>query len=84
MKNIPKFVRVGFASKSWVALRFTDGRYYRDAGDWEVDFRHKDGKIFVCDYSPNVAHMNGLELVPITFQEWKDDNGQYAPSFITE
>ena len=86
LRSLPKYVKLIGASGS--ALRLIGERksfgynennaeYFRDGGEWSVDFRIEDnGKLFTdCqDYEP----LNNLELIPITYHEWRKDNGEYV------
>ena len=76
--NIPKFVSGG------LRLRKTDSddndyEYYRDGGNWSVDFRFENGKIFSVS---NVEDVNNMELTEILKEEWREANQQYAPDWV--
>lgn len=91
--ELPLFVKLNHS-----ALRLIKGRrehsdfgyyavpskYFRDAGNWEVRFRQKKGKLYV--YAPDSADLmhryNNVELIPITKEEWELDNKEYAPRWI--
>lgn len=70
----PNFVRL----KHGTCLRLRDGRYYRDAGDWDVAFEEKKGKLYVKADYPQVRHLNGWELIRVSEKEWHEDNGAYV------
>jgi hypothetical protein len=50
--------------------------YYRHAGHWSVSVKEMEGKIIVDDRC--VKHLNGLELIKCTKEEWKNDNKGYV------
>ena len=85
LKSLPKYVKLLGASGS--ALRLmgetrmfgrneNNAEYYRDGGGWSVDFKiTEDNKIItISDYEK----LDNLELHPITYHEWKKDNGEYV------
>lgn len=61
-------------------LRLEGNSYYRDAGNWEVDFREVDGKLIVHEPSKSspMNHAHGRELVPCSKEEWREDNSGYV------
>jgi hypothetical protein len=75
-KKYPQFVTMGNGS----ALRLVNSGksywYYRDGGDWEVDFYERNGHLYSTDDYDNLD--NHL-LTPITESEWRECNGQYVP-----
>ena len=66
------------------ALRLVNGkRYYRDAGIWEVGFFWKNGKLYSENvYDEAMDYLGGTELIEITEEEWRKENGQYVDSSI--
>ena len=53
--------------------------YYRDAGNWEVEFRYDENlnKWFsVCKHR-DMPWLHDVELIPITKKEWLNDNKGY-------
>ena len=72
---MPLFVQMGKAS----CLRWTGMIYYRDGGDWSVGIRIEGGKLYTIS---DMDHMNGIELVEVTKEEWRESNGEYAPTDI--
>jgi hypothetical protein len=48
--------------------------YHRDAGWWSVDIVEKNGKLYSESKHEN---LNGLEILPITYIEWKKSNHGY-------
>jgi hypothetical protein len=90
IKDLPKFVMMMQDGKKGCAMRLLDkdefesgrGIYWRDGGLWGIDARMENGKL-VSDakiYGEELQYLDGQELVPITEEEWRMDNGQYAPS----
>lgn len=73
-KKPPKFVRLtgGYAG----CLRLKGKVYYRDNGYWETAFTVKDDKVYVRSTYEATKHLDGLELVPVTYEEWYKDNGE--------
>lgn len=54
--------------------------YFRDAGYWGIQASFIDGKLIANCHSGDenvLAHVNGLELVPISKKEWEEDNHGY-------
>jgi len=69
MNNLPGYVRLGHSE-----LRLSDEKYYRDAGNWSVSYEWKDDKLLSIS---SKKWLNGVELIPSTFEEWKEDNAGY-------
>lgn len=90
IKDLPGFVMMMQDGKNGCAMRLLDkdeyrsghGMYWRDGGEWGIDARMKNGKL-VSDakiYGDELQYLDGQDLIPITEEEWKEDNGRYAPS----
>ena len=86
MKTPPKYVKLG---PNGTALRLKRGDYYsedeevyyRDGGDWSINFQIKNNKIMSVS---SMLHLSNIELIEITEEEWRTSNGRYAdnaPSF---
>jgi len=75
LDNLPKYVRL---RNSCLRLTESEGRagYWRDGGAWGCGFRIENGKLYCTS---NMDHLNGSELIPISKEEWKTCNGEYAP-----
>lgn len=71
----PKFVKFNNGS----ALRLIDDEYYRDAGDWSTKYIFEDGVLL--SWFDDLPHLHLQPLTEITEQEWRDDNGEYAPKY---
>lgn len=69
--KLPKFV-----SLNKTALRLIGDSYYRDGGRWSVDYRFDNDVLKSVSIEKSV---NDVPLVEITEEEWRKDNGQYAP-----
>ena len=74
IKSLPPYIRLGENGGTTMRLK---GRgqyveYYRDAGVWSIDFRidKETGKLFAVANYPQVKHLRGDELVPISREEW--------------
>lgn len=73
--ELPKFVKLGTT-----AMRLRGNRYYRDGGDWSVDYKIIDDNLISwCLYLPN---LHKVPLIEITEKEWREDNGHYAPDKV--
>lgn len=77
--NFPYYVKMGET-----ALRYNpeSGMYYRDAGVYWVTFKQEDNKLIaiaIVDDNLNVRNdaVNGMELIPITKEEWENDNRSF-------
>jgi len=68
----PLYVKLG-----QTALRLVDGAYYRDAGQWEIGFKIISNKI-LAEGRGNMSHVNGIELVRCSKDEWRNDNKGYV------
>lgn len=79
MIKAPKFVTLADRK---CEMRLEDGRYYRDAGAWDLAYEIRGDKIFAKADYPEVKHLHGIELKPITFGQWKKGNGEYAPGMV--
>lgn len=77
--KLPKFVKLNNT-----ALRLTGNEYYRDGGEWSVGYNVIDDKLVSWDhgnwYRDELPHLHNQPLIEITEAEWREDNGQYAPS----
>lgn len=71
----PKFVKFKDGGS---ACRLIGSQYYRDGGNWSMDFRIEDNRIFAV--LKMVESIHGRELVECTEEEWKKCNGQYVPN----
>lgn len=58
------------------ALRKIGNKYYRDGGDWSVDFTHKENELVS---KSDMKHLNQISLVETTEKKWRACNGVYAP-----
>lgn len=71
---LPLYVMAGHT-----AMRFIteDNQYYRDSGDWSIDYDLIDEKVYAK--TDEIPELNGIELVEISFDEYyKDNYGDYA------
>jgi hypothetical protein len=74
---LPKFV-----SLNGTALRLIGNTYYRDGGEWWVQYRIIDGELLSWDRVDNTTILHKKPLIEITEEEWRVDNGQYTPDNI--
>lgn len=86
--NLPKYIRFG---EKGCAMRLHNPEYdqfpgwdeavteyWRDGGLWGVGIRidKETGKIFsICE---DMDWLHDVELIPTTYEDWKEDNGQYV------
>ncbi len=78
--KLPKFVKLNH-----VALRLRGKKYYRDGGQWGVGYKVIDGELisWVGRVRFNTTPwLHEVPLIEITEEEWRKDNGQYAPKNI--
>jgi len=70
-KTPPPFVHMGHR-----ALRLDGDRYYRDAGNWEVNYVWHGDKLYsrAPSHAEEKTFLNGIELIKISEQAWQDDN----------
>jgi hypothetical protein len=74
MEKPPKYVRMGS-----IALRLENNEkyYYRDAGDWSVEWRYKEGKLLSWCWGLGHPQLHRKELKEISKAEWEEDNKGY-------
>ena len=53
-------------------------QYWRDAGLWGINYKWKDGKLFTQNPYRDLKHLNNVELVEITKEQWRKDNEGYV------
>lgn len=70
----PKFV-----SLNGTALRLIDNYYYRDGGNWGVDYKIIDGVLLSWAWGTGMPWLHKKPLIKISQKQWKKDNGEYAP-----
>jgi hypothetical protein len=85
LKNLPPYISLNDCGMRLVVTELPYEpniiEYYRDAGDWsiEIDVR-TDGKIYsIINW---IEELNGIELIPITYDIWKEDNENYVDNNI--
>jgi hypothetical protein len=76
-KPLPKFVKL---CNSALRLEVNKKRYYRDAGDWSVEYRFNKHDHLVS--KSIMPHLNNEPLIEITREEWKEDNKGYLPKNV--
>ena len=81
MINPPKYVRLNNSALRYKSLRYKSNNgfpcYYRDAEDWEVEFRYDETLEKWFSISPDDSWLHDIELIPITEIEWRIDNDGY-------
>lgn len=68
--NIPRFVKI----KNSI-LRLVGENYYRDAGDWNIEYRTVDNVL--VSWLPRVKHIHNIPMVESTEEEWRESNQGY-------
>ncbi len=73
-KKFPTYVKI-----HETALHHSgNGIYYRDAGRWSVKTHFENEKLIVKDDNSKVDHLNGVEVIECTCEEWQEDNLGYV------
>jgi len=75
--KLPKFVKL-----DQTALRLVGKSYYRDGGKWSVGYKIIDGVLLSWGWGRTMPWLHKKPLVEITENEWRTDNGQYAPNDV--
>lgn len=73
--ELPKFVRLNNTE-----LRLVGNTYYRDAGEWSVEYRVIDDVLISWFTAKPWLHRR--PLIEITEDEWRQANGRYAPDNV--
>lgn len=76
--NLPKYVMFGGGNVKNLGteMRLAGNFYYRDAGNWRIEFKVVDGKLFsVCK---DADYLDNVELTPITKEQWAKGNEGYV------
>lgn len=88
-KQLPKYVRLGSDGcamrlhnteyKQYFGWKDNVFEYYRDGGRWAVDIRldEETGKVYSI-FHEDAPWLSGIEMIPITYWEWKKDNSPYT------
>jgi hypothetical protein len=75
--NLPQFVSLDNEGSTLRLIKGTNCyEYYVDGGCWSVNFMVVDGKIISKSH---INQLNNKELIPITENEWRNKQGEYAP-----
>jgi hypothetical protein len=89
-KQLPKYVRFGGVGcamrlhnpeyKQYFGWKDNIFEYYRDGGHWAVDIRldEETGKVYSISQYADTPQLDNREMIPITYWEWKKDNGEYT------
>jgi len=70
--NIPKFV-----SLNGIALQLRGKNYWRDGGEWQVEYRIIDDILMSWCWGIGLPQLHRIPLIEITEEEWRKNNGQY-------
>ncbi len=76
-KKKPLYVLLHVGARSCALRLDTDGRYFRDAGVWEVGSRWDGDRLLVVG-KDEMAWATGTELVECTREVWATDNAGYV------
>lgn len=57
---------------------FLSAYYWRDGGLWGIRITEIYPNVFVYN-DDSLEHLYLSQIEPMTFEEWKNDNGVYAP-----
>ena len=71
--KLPEFVKLNNT-----ALRLTGDVYYRDGGKRSISYKIIDGVLL--SWKSTILHLQRKPLIEITKEEWKKENGEYAPN----
>ena len=77
MEKLPKYVKLNNT-----ALRLIGKTYYRDGGEWGVSYKIIDGVLLSWYPKMGMTWLHRKPLIEITEEEWRTDNGQYAPNGV--
>ena len=77
MEKLPKFVKLNNT-----ALRLVGEKYYRDGGEWSVGYKIIGGVLLSWALGMSMSWLHKQPLIEITEDEWRIDNGQYAPNVV--
>lgn len=77
MKELPKFVKLNNT-----ALRLRGKEYYRDGGIWSIGYKIIDGVLLSWFPKMKMPWLHRQPLIEITEEEWRKDNGKYAPNVV--
>lgn len=73
--NPPKYVRVGPTA---IFYRSHSDDYYRPAGVWSIEYTYRDGKFYADSDSWPTKRLHNTELIPISREEFLEDNAGYV------
>ena len=71
-------------SECGTCLRFNGNEYWRDGGQWGVEYRFVGQQLISWNppdrFHPqfNMPWLHKVPLTEVTEEEWRKDNGQYA------
>ena len=80
-KAKPKYVMMIWNGKRNTEMRLLkNGRYYRDAGNWDILAEWVDGVLTASPDNKHLEHLAGATFEAITENEWRIGQGQWAPT----
>jgi hypothetical protein len=77
METLPKFVKLNNT-----ALRLVGKKYYRDGGEWSVEYKIIDSVLLSWAWGYGMSWLHKQPLIEITEEEWRVDNGHYTPNAV--
>lgn len=75
--DLPKFVKLINSD-----LRLRGNKYYRDGGIWSVGYKIINDVLLSWYPKMGKPWLHRQPLIEIIEEEWRKDNGQYAPKDI--
>ncbi|MDD5648818.1 MAG: hypothetical protein PHF86_00105 [Candidatus Nanoarchaeia archaeon] len=79
LKSLPEFIKLNGKGCA-MRLDIEEMQYWRDAGIWGLPFRFRNSILVGKATYPEIKHLSGIMLVECSYEEWKEDNGRYAPN----
>ena len=67
---LPLYVMAGHTAMRYIP---SDNVYYRDNGDWSIDYKFINGVVY-ADSNGEIPDLDGIELLEITYDEYHKNN----------
>jgi hypothetical protein len=71
-RKLPKYVKV-----NQVVLVWDNGKYYRHAGSWSIDYKFVDDDM--VSVMPNSSNFDGKPMVEVSESDWRESNKGFIP-----
>lgn len=78
LESLPEFIKLNGIHCA-MRLDLENMEYWRDAGLWGLPFRFRNSILVGKATYLEIKHLSGIMLEECTYEEWKKDNGWYAP-----